>query len=75
MEETCRAHQNEHNMTLDNLNANKTEFESLKTSRPVLDEQYIYFQETKAYIRDFVDCYNEKVCFEFFFKNLFCFIK
>ena len=51
-------------MTLDNLNANKTEFESLKTSRPVLDEQYIYFQEMKAYIRDFVDCYNEKVCFK-----------
>jgi hypothetical protein len=61
LEETHRAHTNEHYMTEENLKANRTDLENLKTSKPLLDEQYVYFQEMKAYIRDFVDCYNEKI--------------
>jgi GC-rich sequence DNA-binding factor len=48
-------------MTVQNLNANKTDFEQLKKQKPLLEKQYIYFQEIKAYIRDFIDCYNEKM--------------
>ena len=61
LKETHRAHLNEHNMTVENLNANKTDFEQLKKQKPLLEKQYIYFQDMKAYIRDFIDCYNEKM--------------
>ena len=48
-------------MTLENLNANKAELEKYKAMRPSLDEQYVFYQDMKAYIRDFCDCYDEKV--------------
>ena len=48
-------------MTVENLNANKTDYEQSKKQKPLLENQYIYFQEMKAYIRDFIDCYNEKI--------------
>jgi hypothetical protein len=48
-------------MTVENLNANKTDFEQLKKQKPLIEKQYIYFQDMKAYIRDFIDCYNEKM--------------
>lgn len=63
LEDTCRGHQNEHNMTLENLNANKAELDKYVKMRPKLDEQYIFYQDMKAYIRDFSDCYNEKVSY------------
>ncbi len=48
-------------MASENLSANKADIENLKILRPFLEQQYIYYQEMKAFIRDFVDCYNEKV--------------
>lgn len=48
-------------MTMENLNANLTDLENLKNSRPSLNEQYVYFQEMNAYITDFIDCFNEKI--------------
>ena len=54
-------------MTLENLNANKAELDKYVMMRPKLDEQYIFYQDMKAYIRDFSDCYNEKVsCIDLF---------
>ncbi|CAF0932359.1 unnamed protein product [Brachionus calyciflorus] len=61
LEETYRAHLNEYNMTTDNLNANKTDLENLKNSKPSLDEQYVYYQEMKAYLTDYIECYDEKI--------------
>lgn len=48
-------------MIEENFNANQTDFESMKKMRPSLELQYIYYQEMKAFVRDFIDCYNEKV--------------
>lgn len=61
LEETHRAHLNESNMTAENLNANQTDFENLKNSKPQLDEQYVFYQEMKGYLTDFIDCYDEKL--------------
>jgi GC-rich sequence DNA-binding factor len=61
LEETHRSHLNEHNMTLENLQANKNELDKLINQRPHLDEQYLFYQDMKAYIRDFSDCYDEKL--------------
>ena len=65
LKDKLKVHNREHNMALENLNANKADFENLKILRPLLEQQYIYYQEMKAFIRDFVDCYNEKVAFFF----------
>ena len=43
------------------LKANQTDYDHLKTIRPSLDKQYVYYQEMKAFVRDFVDCYEEKM--------------
>ena len=48
-------------MIEENFDANQTDFESMKKMRPSLELQYIYYQEMKAFVRDFIDCYNEKV--------------
>ncbi|RMZ96909.1 PAX3- and PAX7-binding [Brachionus plicatilis] len=61
LEETHRSHLNEYNMTVENLSANKIDLENLKKSKPSLDEQYTFYQELKAYLTDFIDCYNEKI--------------
>ena len=61
LEDTLRGHQNEHNMTIENLTANQAELEKFTKNRPSLDEQYVFYQEMKGYIRDCSDCYNEKV--------------
>ena len=48
-------------MTTDNLMANRRDLDALKQMRPLLDKQYVFFQEMRAYVNDFVDCYNEKI--------------
>lgn len=48
-------------MTVESLTANKTDLENLKKSKPSLDEQYAFYQELKAYLTDYIDCYNEKI--------------
>ncbi len=48
-------------MRLENLTAHKTDLENLKILKPSLDEQYVYYQEIKAFIQDFIDCYDEKL--------------
>ena len=48
-------------MTVENLSANRTDLENLNKSKPSLDEQYIFYQELKSYLTDYIDCYNEKI--------------
>lgn len=48
-------------MRLENLSANQTDLENLKKIKPSLDKQYVYYQEMKAFLEDFIDCYNEKI--------------
>jgi len=48
-------------MSVENLKANKVDFDHMKQLRPSLEAQYVYYQEMKAFVRDFVECYNEKM--------------
>ncbi len=48
-------------MSVENLKANKVDFEHMKQLRPSLEAQYVYYQEMKAFVRDYVECYNEKM--------------
>jgi len=61
MRETNESRENEHRKTLEHLNANRFDLDNLMKQRPSLDEQYAFYQEIRAFIRDFVDCYNEKI--------------
>ena len=54
-------HEGEHARNEERHKAGEIDYENLKTAKPSLDKQYVYFQEMKAFIRDFIDCYNEKV--------------
>lgn len=38
-------------MTLENLNANKAELDKVAKTRPILDEQYIFYQDMKGWTR------------------------
>jgi hypothetical protein len=37
------------------------DFDKLSLLRPKLEEHYMYYQEMRAFLTDFIDCYNEKV--------------
>ena len=56
-----KLHSNENQLVTENLNANKADFENFKQNKPSLEKQYIYFQEIRAFLKDFIDCYNEKI--------------
>ena len=61
LEESIRSRESEHHTNEERQKASELDFENLKVSKPLLDKQYAYFQEIKAFLRDFIDCYNEKV--------------
>lgn len=61
LNETKEKNFNEHQMRLENLNANKLDLENMKKLKPNLDKQYVFYQEMKSYLEDFIECYNEKL--------------
>lgn len=61
MKESNESRENEHRKTLEHLNANRSDLDNLMKQRPSLDEQYTFYQEMRSFVRDFVDCYNEKI--------------
>lgn len=61
MHQTYEADVNQNNMTLERLNAAKIDLENIQLSKPITDEQYLYFQMINSYTRDFIDCFNEKI--------------
>ena len=61
MEESNTAHKQEHRNTLERLNAGTNDFERISEQRPSHDKQYVFYQDTKSFLTDFADCYNEKL--------------
>ena len=51
-------------MALMNLESSRNDLEKLKKEKPVLNDQYTFYQEMRLFVADLIDCYNEKVRFK-----------
>ncbi|CAI9738582.1 PAX3- and PAX7-binding protein 1 [Octopus vulgaris] len=59
--EVHRSHVSEHDTLLLHLEDSNKEIEEAEKSSSVLEERFKFFQETRGYVRDLVECLNEKV--------------
>jgi hypothetical protein len=44
-----------------NLNLSKNDVEKMKKERPMLNDQYSFYQRMRSFIADLIDCYDEKL--------------
>nr|XP_006815310.1 PREDICTED: PAX3- and PAX7-binding protein 1-like [Saccoglossus kowalevskii] len=61
LDEVHRAHQREMDVIQDSLSTSVDGSEKLKRSFGEMEMQYRFFQEMRGYVRDLVECLNEKV--------------
>jgi hypothetical protein len=48
-------------MAVLNLNLSKSDVETMKKERPILNDQYSFYQPMRSFIADLIDCYDEKL--------------
>ena len=63
MKDVHRAHMLESEKLGDDLEDSKKSIETCENSVSRLESRYRFFQEMRGYVRDLVECLNEKVGF------------
>ena len=63
MDEVNRSHTNERTKLISDIDETETSITSCEGSVKGLEERYCFFQEMRGYVRDLVECLNEKVGF------------
>jgi GC-rich sequence DNA-binding factor len=61
LDETYRAHLNEKQIILQNLESSLNSRELIQTKKPDLDARYKFYQEIRSYTFDIIDCFSEKI--------------
>jgi hypothetical protein len=61
MDEVHRSHVRERDQLTDDIEESSTSIDMCKDRVKGLEEQYRFFQEMRGYVRDLVECLNEKV--------------
>lgn len=61
LQETCRAHEREYENMVERMKNSALSSVELKDSSGGVNGQYEFFQEMRNYVRDLLDCLNEKV--------------
>lgn len=56
-----RSHVNERDTLVINLEDTQKEIEEAEKNCSILEERFKFFQEMRGYVRDLVECLNEKV--------------
>ena len=61
MDEVHRSHCAEADKLATDIEDTKTSIENCENSVPSLESRFRFFQEMRGYVRDLVECLNEKV--------------
>lgn len=67
MDMVYRTHKQELEKTVFDIDDAKDIIESSEQKAPDLEKRFQFFQELRGYVRDLVECLNEKVCPSFLF--------
>lgn len=62
MDMVYRGHKNELDKLVSDIADAKENIESCEKRAPGLESRFRFFQELRGYVRDLVECLNEKVC-------------
>lgn len=54
-------HMNEKRLIYETLEISRSSLEALSKSKPIIDEEFKFYQEIKSFTTDIIDCLNEKV--------------